>query len=100
MPVPTNITTADAAINYINSNPRLGVADLQQLALQMNTKVGGNVVAVGLYSGTLGTSTFNGEAITTHSGEIMEQIGKNSPSTAKVATIGQTQASKLLESDV
>ena len=50
MPVPSNITTSAAALSYINSNPNLTVADLQQLALQRDAKVSGNVVAVGLYS--------------------------------------------------
>lgn len=89
MPVPSTIITADAAVTYIKANAaNLTVADIKQLVLQMNVDVVG-AKSVLAFSGGLGNGT--------GSGDIAEAIGVNSPSTNKVATIGQTQFGKLME---
>lgn len=88
MPVPSTITTADAAINYIKQNTsNLSVADIKQLANQMRFDVV-DAKSVLAYSGRMGNGV--------HSWEIAEAIGSSSPKSNKVATIGQTEFGKLL----
>lgn len=88
MPVPSTITTADAAINYIKQNiSSLSVADIKQLANQMRVDIA-DAKSVLAYSGGLG----NGVG----SGAIAEAIGVSSPKGNKVATIGQTDFGKLM----
>lgn len=90
MPVPSNITTADAALTYLNNNPNISSADVEQLAKQMKIDVPG-AKSVLAYSGSLGDKADNID-----SGDIAETIGKNSPTSNKVATIGQTEFGKLM----
>jgi hypothetical protein len=95
MSIPSNITTSSAALEFIKSHPNLSVAELSQLVAQMPVTIPQAQTTL-LYSGGLET---NGSGGTVMEGlqtwQVAEHIGQSSQ--GAVATLGQTEAGKLLE---